>query len=445
MSRHVVFVHLGSQLSVGYYTLAQNTLHRIDRPLVRHIFCCRILAIMIDDDIPYEDNAAPLESIVQSPLQQSGVDANLLNIFPETSIQVFRRFIRSVSLANGAVELDASGVVSKECYEAWLQSRAATLSNPTRVFQRCVTAHITASDGRQAFTLEEERAILRVIRQKAVWPAFQDTSVTIGHKGFRVLGFHERGYIAETESHSDNETLPPSASSSVVSDFQSPALWQHHLKGLVNADAFTGTISPQFQSMLMPANSSPPIGLSLPPSSHNMFILGQWPPNIITEEIVPDVQVQNCDSLLQIAFLQFVCGKNIQTSLFETMGPLKPPTLFDAVNALSSFETQFNNFCGLALDLTAIGKDEFILAQTQASVRYIGPVARSQPNASYRRLVPDSHLINLARHALYCTRFAPGQVVTFSCKVILLPGEALLKLMMCFLNGVLVIGGHICF
>ena len=123
------------------------------------------------------------------------------------------------------------------------------------------------------------------------------------------------------------------------------------------------------------------------------------------------------------------------------MGLLKPPLLFEAMNILSSFEAKFNNFCGLALDLTAIGMNDFIVAQTLASVRYIGSVARNQPNSKYRRLVPDSHLFNLARHALYCTRFAPGQVVTFSCKVNLLSGEALLKLRMCFLNGVLVIGG----
>jgi len=387
------------------------------------------------------------ESIVRSPLlpsslsQQSAFDGNVINIFPETSIQVFRRFIRSVSLFDGAVKLDARGVVSKECYEVWLQCRAATLSNPTRVFQRCLTAHITASDGRQSFTPEEERAILQVIRKKEVWPAFQDTNIIIGCKGFRVLGYHERGCIAETQSDLDNEILPPNASSSIVSECPSPAHWQRQLEVLVNAALLSRTISPQCQPMTPQCTFPPPIGLSLPPSSSNMFAMDQYPSCVIAAEIIPDVQVQNCDSLLQSAFLQFVCGGNIQTSLFETMGPLKPSTLFDAINALSSFEAQFNNFCGLVLDLTAIGKEDFILAQTPASVRYIGPIARNQPYARYRGLVPDSHLINLARHALYCTRYAPGQIVTFSCKVILLPGEALLKLMMCFLNGVLVIGG----
>jgi len=130
------------------------------------------------------------------------------------------------------VDLDASEVMSKACYEAWLQSRAAPLNNPTRVFQRCITSHITASDGRQAFTLAEEGAILRVLREKAVWPAFQGTTVTIGRKGFRGLGYHERGYVAETHRYSGIESamaLPPGAGSLAVIGFPSPTLWQLQL------------------------------------------------------------------------------------------------------------------------------------------------------------------------------------------------------------------------
>ena len=438
-----VFVQLSVRL---LHPFTQTNPDRIGRSFSTRYFWLRPgLALMFPDDLLCDDN---VESSFQSaslpspPTSQSELVANNLLIFPETSIQVFRHFITSVSLPNGTVELDASGIVSKECYDTWLQSRAASPGNPTKVFQRCLTAHITASDGRQSFSPEEERAILRVIREKKVWPAFQGTNITIGGKGFRALGYHERGYIAETQSSSDNQTLPPSASSSVVNGCPSPALWQPHLEVLGNAaDPFiTQTISPQFPTLMTHYILSP-IGLSLPPSSSNMFTFGQWPSCVITEEIIPDTQVQNCDSLLQSLFLQFVCGGgDIQMIGFHAMGPLKSPTLFDAISALSSLEAKFNNFCGLALDLTAIGRDDFVMAQNQASVGYIGPVARNQPNASYRRLVPDSHLINLARHALYCTRFAPSQVVTFSCKVNLLPGEALLKLMICFLNGVVVIG-----
>ena len=119
-----------------------------------------------------------------------------------------------------------------------------------------------------------------------------------------------------------------------------------------------------------------------------------------------------------------MCGiSDIQTSPFQIEGPLKPPTFLDAINALSSFEIVFNNFCSLALDLTAINRDDFNIAQTQSSVDYIGSVTRSQPNSSYQCLVPGSHLINLARSALHCTRLPPSQSVTFPSRVILLAGE----------------------
>jgi len=186
--------------------------------------------------------------------------------------------------------------------------------------------------------------------------------------------------------------------------------------GSYNADFISRSLYAQCQSM-NPLYAFPPVVLPLPPTANNMFAIGPWPLCIIAEEIVPDQQIQKCDSLLQVAFLQFISGRDFPTSTFQAIGSLKPPTLFDAIKALSSFEAQFNDFCRLALDMTAIGRDDFILAQTAASMRYIGPVARNQPNASYRRLVPDSHLINLARHALYCSRFVPGQVVAFSSKV----------------------------
>jgi len=52
--------------------------------------------------------------------------------------------------------------------------------------------HITGSDGRKPFSPEEEAAVLQVVREKRVWAAFAGTSSTIGSKGFRALGHHEK-------------------------------------------------------------------------------------------------------------------------------------------------------------------------------------------------------------------------------------------------------------
>jgi len=64
---------------------------------------------------------------------------------------------------------------------------------PFKCFQRTLTAHLTASDGRAPFDPEEEVAIMSVLTQKKQWPAFEGTTSTIGATGFRSTGFHELG------------------------------------------------------------------------------------------------------------------------------------------------------------------------------------------------------------------------------------------------------------
>jgi len=66
-------------------------------------------------------------------------------------------------------------------------------TNPAKRFQRTLTAHLTAADGRAPFEPEEEAAILSVLRQKRKWPAFEGMDFNIGSKGFRSMGFHEKG------------------------------------------------------------------------------------------------------------------------------------------------------------------------------------------------------------------------------------------------------------
>jgi len=87
----------------------------------------------------------------------------------ETSIRVFRRFITSHKASDGTVVLDASKIISKECYQTWLEKRLVVTSEPERTFQRSLTAHLTSSDGRQPFLPDEEAAILKVVRVKSVW------------------------------------------------------------------------------------------------------------------------------------------------------------------------------------------------------------------------------------------------------------------------------------
>ena len=103
----------------------------------------------------------------------------------ETSIQVFRKWLEKTG-----TEIDASGVVSKACFDEWSAGRSS--KSLSRTFQRSISAHIAGSDARQPFEPDEEVAILKVIRKKEQWPAFRGTELTIGCKGFRAEGYHER-------------------------------------------------------------------------------------------------------------------------------------------------------------------------------------------------------------------------------------------------------------
>jgi hypothetical protein len=112
---------------------------------------------------------------------------------------VFRRFIRREIGPDGNSSLDASAVVGTECFAEWRMNRVGQ-PDMERNFQRCLTAHLTKSDGRKPFDPDEEEAVLKVVRHRRTWPAFQGTRHHIGQKGFRVLGFHERNNLEHSQS-----------------------------------------------------------------------------------------------------------------------------------------------------------------------------------------------------------------------------------------------------
>jgi len=70
----------------------------------------------------------------------------------EASIKVFRRYIRTASSPSetgSVLALDASGIISKDCFREWKESRSVVPAEPEKTFQRILTAHVTASDGRR--------------------------------------------------------------------------------------------------------------------------------------------------------------------------------------------------------------------------------------------------------------------------------------------------------
>jgi len=119
-----------------------------------------------------------------------------------TSLMLFRKW-----LIKDSSKIDASDVVSKACFDDWCLGRPNLSSEGLcRTFQRVLKAHITGSEGREPFHNDEEAAILKVIRKKQIWPAFTGTKLTIGCRGFRGYGFHER---QQTLNSSSNESPLP--------------------------------------------------------------------------------------------------------------------------------------------------------------------------------------------------------------------------------------------
>jgi hypothetical protein len=173
-----------------------SSLQRVDSfgfPLQR-IDSFPTLSSATPNDIFQAVSSLPLLSGSASPRSAASNQANhhRANVMGATSIQIFRRHL--VLRADGTY--NASGINSLSCFNDWIAHRSSekpmSQENLQKTFQRILTCHITGSDGRQPFSPAEEDAILRILRQKRIWPAFSGTNSNIGHRGFRTLGYHEK-------------------------------------------------------------------------------------------------------------------------------------------------------------------------------------------------------------------------------------------------------------
>ena len=101
----------------------------------------------------------------------------------------FRNFITET---NGVI--DASGVISKECYDAWLcvQNFERSSAKTAKLFYRHVTNHVSGIDKRRPFDPDEEAALLKLLRRGKRWPCMENSSQRFGCKPFVGRGFHEK-------------------------------------------------------------------------------------------------------------------------------------------------------------------------------------------------------------------------------------------------------------
>lgn len=149
----------------------------------------------------------------------SGVDR--VNVCGQTSFEVFMRFVRPANADYSTDdEVDASGILSRECYEAWLKTRRSLPKDSPRAFKDALKSIVMANNRCKPFPNAVERDLLRHLRAERVWPCFEnDSSVQIGKRGWKIKGFHERqaeeghNSIASTSSSSMSNMLPSHRSS----------------------------------------------------------------------------------------------------------------------------------------------------------------------------------------------------------------------------------------
>jgi len=135
------------------------------------------------------------------------------NKVQSTSFDVFEMFIKH-DTERGTC--DASGILTRPCYEAWLKTRRGTPSNPEDSYRRTITAHVTGTKKRRPFPEAVEKDLLPRLREGRIWPCFihsigQDGKpLAIGRSGFRAHGYHETRKNKDPKGHG-NANKPKTA------------------------------------------------------------------------------------------------------------------------------------------------------------------------------------------------------------------------------------------
>lgn len=119
-----------------------------------------------------------------------------------SSYKVFQKFIFYERDVNGEQKCAAGKILSKECYDLWLQSRRKPPKKPMEAFRRALTAHCRGVDGRRPFPEDVEISLLKELRKKKRWECFKDCDESvglIGVQGFPSKGFHEKKRLRQSE------------------------------------------------------------------------------------------------------------------------------------------------------------------------------------------------------------------------------------------------------
>lgn len=124
-----------------------------------------------------------------------------------TSLRVFRAAMRRRE--DGSI--DVSGVISRQCFRAWLELKNVSESDAESLkFRRVLTNHVSGTDGRCPFDPDEEEAILTLLRKKVSWPCFPPHLAHLGMR-YRSRGFHERRMQQEQQQAAEDAAAAAAA------------------------------------------------------------------------------------------------------------------------------------------------------------------------------------------------------------------------------------------
>lgn len=126
--------------------------------------------------------------------------ANTLWREEEMSLRTFREFL--VVQPDGSI--DASRVISEECFQRWMTSTKPKSKVPRFTFRRALHSHLSGIDGRKPFKEDEEAALLVVVRSKEAWKVLEwgeegKCGSELGKLAFRAKGYHEKRRLMEAE------------------------------------------------------------------------------------------------------------------------------------------------------------------------------------------------------------------------------------------------------
>jgi hypothetical protein len=100
-------------------------------------------------------------------------------------------------------EVDASGIISKECFDKWLRIKKTVPKYPEAAFRDSIKGILTGNTRVKPFLPEIEASLLKVIRSIKQWPCFAHTKNKIGtgKRGWKILGYHEKKALQKADKN----------------------------------------------------------------------------------------------------------------------------------------------------------------------------------------------------------------------------------------------------